>query len=73
MPAIQFSEVCKAFGPQRVLDGADLTVQPGEMYALVGANGAGKSTSIKAMLRHRREDSLNIVDGILPLRSTKRV
>lgn len=49
-PAIQFSEVCKAFGPQRVLDGADLTVQPGEMYALVGANGAGKSTSIKAML-----------------------
>ena len=49
-PAIQFSEVCKSFGPQRVLDGADLTVQPGEMYALVGANGAGKSTSIKAML-----------------------
>jgi ABC-2 type transport system ATP-binding protein len=49
-PAIQFSEVVKSFGTANVLAGLSLVVHPGEMFALVGANGAGKSTSIKAML-----------------------
>ena len=31
-------------GPITVLDGVDLTVERGEMVAIVGASGAGKST-----------------------------
>lgn len=41
------------FRPQRrdihALDGLDLTVQPGEFLAYAGANGAGKSTTIKIL------------------------
>ncbi|MBO3142022.1 ATP-binding cassette domain-containing protein [Dermatophilus congolensis] len=40
----------KTFGTHRVLDGLDLTVTPGRVYALLGRNGAGKSTSLKIML-----------------------
>ncbi len=37
-------------GPQRLLDGADLTLHPGQKVGLIGANGAGKS-SLFALLR----------------------
>lgn len=40
----------KSFGGTRILDGLDLTVTPGRVYALLGRNGAGKSTSLKIML-----------------------
>lgn len=40
----------KSFGKQRVLTGLDLTVAPGRVYALLGRNGAGKSTSLKIMV-----------------------
>ncbi len=41
--------VRKSFGATRALDGVELTVQPGEVHALVGENGAGKSTLVKAL------------------------
>ena len=33
----------------KALDGVDLTLYPGEVHALMGENGAGKSTMIKAL------------------------
>lgn len=41
---ITLSGVTKSFGPNRVLRGVDLTIEPGEIVSLVGENGAGKST-----------------------------
>ena len=38
-----------AFGDNRVLDAVDLTVEHGEVHALIGANGAGKSTLVDAV------------------------
>lgn len=40
----------KRYGDHTALDGLDLTVTPGEIYCLLGANGAGKSTTIKLFL-----------------------
>jgi len=37
----------KSFGPRRVLNGLDLVVEPGAVTLLVGANGAGKTTSLR--------------------------
>jgi ribose transport system ATP-binding protein len=39
----------KHFGPVAALRAASLTVEPGEVHALLGANGAGKSTLVKLL------------------------
>jgi len=39
----------KSFGPVQALDGVDLEVRPGEVLALVGDNGAGKSSLVKSI------------------------
>ena len=47
IPSLQLVDVCKAYGPVRVLDQARISVRRGEVVALMGANGAGKSTLAK--------------------------
>ena len=42
-------DVAKRYGPVVALRSADLTVEPGEIHALLGANGAGKSTLVKIL------------------------
>ena len=44
---IEFKEVCKAYGGVKALQNANLSVQSGEIRALLGGNGSGKSTLIK--------------------------
>jgi len=46
-PLLRASAVGKSFGGTPALAEVDLSVQAGEMLALVGANGAGKSTLVK--------------------------
>jgi len=50
VPAIEFEGVVKRFSGVPVLAGLGLAVAPGEALALVGANGAGKTTCIKTLL-----------------------
>lgn len=46
MSRIAFRDVTVDFGPTRALDGVDFAIEPGEIVALLGHNGAGKSTVI---------------------------
>jgi ABC-2 type transport system ATP-binding protein len=41
--------VSKSFGEHRAVDGASLEVNKGEMFALVGPDGAGKTTTIRML------------------------
>jgi ABC-2 type transport system ATP-binding protein len=47
---IQLKQVIKEFGSRRVVDDLTLQVPRGEIFGLLGHNGAGKSTSIGMML-----------------------
>ena len=42
-PLLEVAGLRKSFGPVRALCGADLSLEAGEVLALVGDNGAGKS------------------------------
>jgi ABC-2 type transport system ATP-binding protein len=47
----------KRFGKQQALDNVSLSLQPGEIFGLVGLNGAGKTTMIKIILDLLSADS----------------
>jgi urea transport system ATP-binding protein len=54
---LEVRNLSSAYGQSEVLHGIDLTVAPGEIVALVGRNGMGKSTLMKSLI------------GIMPARS----
>lgn len=45
-----------AFGEDKILDNADLTIKQGERVCLVGRNGAGKSSLLKVLMRQQNLD-----------------
>jgi len=48
-PVIEMRDISIAFGGVPALSSVDLRLYPGEVHALMGENGAGKSTMIKAL------------------------
>lgn len=54
--ALAVRGVSKTFGVTRALDGVDLTLRRGEVHALVGQNGCGKSTLIKLLAGFHQPD-----------------
>ncbi len=48
-PILRAHGLRKSFGPIEVLHGIDFDVRPGEVHALLGENGAGKSTMMKCL------------------------
>ena len=49
MDAIKTTSLTKQYGSLTALNGLDLTVRDGELFALLGVNGAGKTTAIKLL------------------------
>jgi len=65
MSIVQFHKVVKRYGSLTVLDGIDLTIDPGAIVVLVGPSGSGKSTLLRCInaLETIQEGEL-IVDDI---------
>jgi ABC-2 type transport system ATP-binding protein len=57
MPVVEFHALTKRYGRTTALDGLDLRVDRGEVFALLGANGAGKTTAVKVLLGLTRPTS----------------
>ena len=55
-PAIQVKGLTKAYGTLQVLRGVDFEVARGSIFALLGTNGAGKTTVIKILCTLLRQD-----------------
>ena len=55
-PAIDVAGLTKSYGDNSVLRGLDLTVPAGSIYALLGSNGAGKTTAIRILSTLLRAD-----------------
>lgn len=63
-PVLQVRSIVKDFPGTRALDHVDLTVRHGEIHALLGENGAGKSTIIKCIVgAHPPTSGVIEVDG----------
>jgi phospholipid/cholesterol/gamma-HCH transport system ATP-binding protein len=64
VPKVELRGVKKRFGDKVVLDGVDLTLQPGHSLVVIGGSGTGKSVMIKCVLGILTPDEGQIfVDG----------
>lgn len=57
MEAVSVQNLCKSYGEKQVLKNLNLSVKHGTVFGLLGANGAGKSTTIKCILGTKKADS----------------
>jgi len=69
-PAIVLDRVVKRYGATTALAGLSLEVNRGEMFGLIGPDGAGKTTAIRLMcgLLHADEGQLRVL-GLDPIRA----
>jgi ABC-2 type transport system ATP-binding protein len=64
---IEVRALVKSFGGRRAVDGVSFTVRRGELYALLGENGAGKSTTLALALGALAPDAGEVrIDGVVP-------
>jgi branched-chain amino acid transport system ATP-binding protein len=77
-PILRVSGLRHAYGRAEVLHGIDLEVHPGEIVSLIGANGAGKSTTLMCISRIHRATAGRIefdgapIDGLSPEQVVRR-
>jgi ABC-2 type transport system ATP-binding protein len=70
-PAVEVRDLVKRYGDRTAVDGISLTVERGQLLALLGTNGAGKTTTIEICEGFRRPDAGSVrVLGLDPIRDT---
>ncbi|MGI8665443.1 MAG: ABC transporter ATP-binding protein [Jatrophihabitans sp.] len=74
LPAVQLDGLVKRYGSRTALDGVSLTVQPGQLLALLGTNGAGKTTAIEICEGFRAADAGTVrVLGLDPIADARQL
>ncbi|MFF1253493.1 phosphonate ABC transporter ATP-binding protein [Pseudarthrobacter sp. NPDC058329] len=57
MTAVEVTGLVKSYAGKTVLNGVDFAVRPGELVAFLGANGSGKSTTLKCVMGLAQPDA----------------
>lgn len=71
---IEISGLSKSYAGNKVIENLSLSVAAGEVYGLLGANGAGKSTTIECILGTREADSGTVrILGLNPWENRKQL
>ena len=71
---IEVNKLHKSYDSVNAVNGISLTVNRGEVFGLLGANGAGKSTTIECILGTRHPDSGEVsILGMNPLKDRKKL
>jgi ABC-2 type transport system ATP-binding protein len=74
MPIIEIQDVRKRYGDTEALRGVSLTVEKGEIFGILGPDGAGKTTLVECISALRRPDAGHLsVAGLDPLRDRDRL
>ncbi|WP_170377950.1 ABC transporter ATP-binding protein [Ruegeria atlantica] len=63
MSLLRIENLSASYGVSQALFGADLEIAQGEVTALMGRNGMGKTTTVKAICRMIRSDGTLTLDG----------
>ncbi len=72
--AVSFSKVSRHFGSVKAVDSVDLTVAPGEFFAMLGPSGSGKTTCLRLIAGFEQPTSGHIeifgetAEGVPPYR-----
>src|SRR5512133_3878314 len=61
MPLISLRNISLAFGGPPLLNGIDLTIEPGDRLCLLGRNGCGKSSMLKLLAGEQRPDGGDLI------------
>ena len=71
---ISVKQLSKSYGRLNAVQGLDLSVTQGSVFGLLGANGAGKSTTIECVLGTRKPDAGTVsILGMAPLLQRKQL
>ena len=64
MKLLEMKNICKAFNGVPVLKNVELSIEKGEVHALMGENGAGKSTLMNVLTGvYKKDDGEITFDG----------
>lgn len=71
---VMVTGLSKSYSGKKVIENLNLRIGPGQIYGLLGANGAGKSTAVECMLGTRKADSGDVrILGLDPVKERRQL
>lgn len=74
METIKIENLCKSYGSIKAVSNVSISVKQGEVFGLLGSNGAGKSTTMECILGTKKYDTGVVsILGMNPLKDRKKI
>ncbi len=71
---IRVEKLCKSYEQITAVKNVDISIRPGEVFGLLGANGAGKSSTMECILGTKKQDSGTVsILGMNPQKGRKKL